>query len=520
MLYFAILCCATLALGVPLQEAKSVQIGGRIIGGQKAYAGQFPFLAAIYTHTKDGSYFCGGALLNQEWVLTAGHCVDGAVSFTVHLGSNTLDGSDPNLIKLSTDTFVLHPEYDPMTLNNDIGLIKFRMAITYSTYVYPIHMLPSAPLSDYSPLLTMGWGQISDDDSGLQNDVHYVSVTTISNNECKIVYGNQIVETMACAEGNYNEGICYGDTGGPLIQYVSRNQVMHVGVASFFSQNGCESTDPSGYTRTYNYAKWIRNITVEEKPSNKMKVLILAVVLSSALASPSLRIIGGHDANAGEFPYAAAIYVQTSDGTYFCAGALLSNQWVLTSGSCVDGAVLFSIRVGANALNSSSSVKLTTDNSVLHPDYSTNPRDNDLGLIKLRLPVAFNDYVNAASLPTRDVQPYALITAIGWGQTSDDHAGLNNDLQAVTLTALSNDECKLAFGSQINANMVCVDGNYNQGTCLGDTGGPLIQHVSGHIATVVGVSSFISAKGCESTDPSGYFRTFPYVDWIKNVTGI
>lgn len=86
--------------------------------------------------------------------------------------------------------------------------------------------------------------------------------------------------------------------------------------------------------------------------------------------------------------------------------------------------------------------------------------------------------------------------------------------------------------------MVCVDGNYNQGTCLvfniflslflsltciflkGDTGGPLIQYLNGHHATIVGVSSFISGKGCESTDPSGYFRTVPYIDWIKNVTGI
>jgi secreted trypsin-like serine protease len=52
-----------------------------------------------------------------------------------------------------------------------------------------------------------------------------------------------------------------GDTGGPLIQYVSRGQVMHVGVASFISQNGCESTDPKGYTRTFDYVAWIKNLT-------------------------------------------------------------------------------------------------------------------------------------------------------------------------------------------------------------------------------------------------------------------
>jgi hypothetical protein len=43
-------------------------------------------------------------------------------------------------------------------------------------------------------------------------------------------------------------------------------------------------------------------------------------------------------------------------------------------------------------------------------------------------------------------------------------------------------------------------------------GGQFLQHV--------GVSTFFSGNGCESTDPSGYTRTYPYVDWIKNVTSI
>jgi secreted trypsin-like serine protease len=51
--------------------------GGRIVGGEVANAGQFPFAAAIYIVTADSTYFCGGALINMQWVLTAGQCVDG-----------------------------------------------------------------------------------------------------------------------------------------------------------------------------------------------------------------------------------------------------------------------------------------------------------------------------------------------------------------------------------------------------------------------------------------------------------
>lgn len=52
------------------------------------------------------------------------------------------------------------------------------------------------------------------------------------------------------------------------------------------------------------------------------------------------RIIGGEEAFAGQWPWAAAIYLTTSSGNYFCVGAVLSNQYLLTAGQCVDGLVI------------------------------------------------------------------------------------------------------------------------------------------------------------------------------------
>jgi hypothetical protein len=52
-----------------------------------------------------------------------------------------------------------------------------------------------------------------------------------------------------------------GDTGSALVEAYGKYELVHVGVASFVSGNGCESTDPSGFTRTYPYVSWIKNIT-------------------------------------------------------------------------------------------------------------------------------------------------------------------------------------------------------------------------------------------------------------------
>jgi secreted trypsin-like serine protease len=229
----------------------------RIIGGQDAFAGQFPYAAAIHVQTSDSKFFCGGTILNQQWILTSGHCVYNAVLFTIQLGSNYLNTSDPNRETLATSDWVVHPDFNPDTIENDIGLIKLRMPITFNDYIKLIYMANVA-LGGGTSLTIIGWGQTSDSDPELSESLQYQTVSTLTNAECKIYYGNQISDNMICVQGNYNEGTCIGDNGSPLLLPSS---MWVFGVASFISGNGCESTEPSGFTRILPYVSWIDNIT-------------------------------------------------------------------------------------------------------------------------------------------------------------------------------------------------------------------------------------------------------------------
>ncbi|EFA10762.1 brachyurin [Tribolium castaneum] len=233
----------------------------RIIGGSTARAGQFPWQAAIYLDNISGKYFCGGALITNQWILTAAHCVFGGKLFTIHLGSNTLFSQDENRIILSSSKYVVHPEYDQNTLENDVGLIQLHMPVTFTEYVQKINIANMGQIHDGVVVTAAGWGQTSDSSSGMSNNLIYAELSIISNTECQITYGSQIKSGMVCAVGNYNEGICIGDTGSPLVKPDVKGSPLHVGIASFMSQNGCESTDPSGFIRTDVYHKWISNVT-------------------------------------------------------------------------------------------------------------------------------------------------------------------------------------------------------------------------------------------------------------------
>lgn len=47
----------------------------RIVGGKKAFLGQFPYQVAVYLLEADNKTFiCGGSIIDNNWILTAGHC--------------------------------------------------------------------------------------------------------------------------------------------------------------------------------------------------------------------------------------------------------------------------------------------------------------------------------------------------------------------------------------------------------------------------------------------------------------
>ncbi|XP_068897256.1 brachyurin-like isoform X3 [Tenebrio molitor] len=263
-LVLTLLCLSAVSALSFLRKLPNSKPEARIVGGQVASPGQFPWQAAIYKYTADGRYFCGGSLYNEQWILTAAQCVIDATEFSIQLGSNQLNSTDNNRVVLSATTYYVNPLFDPtVSLAHDVGMIKLPSPVTVNDYIQPVKMLESmSPIYKGVSVETAGWGQTSDS-SDLINDLNYVQLKIIANSECQSYYGSQFFGSMTCTEGsNYNEGFCFGDVGGALLGTAPvGDHTIQVGVSSFISQNGCESLDPTGYTRTDAYFQWMHNIS-------------------------------------------------------------------------------------------------------------------------------------------------------------------------------------------------------------------------------------------------------------------
>ncbi|KAF5269627.1 hypothetical protein FQR65_LT05966 [Abscondita terminalis] len=246
---------AAVPAGNVITVREALGLSSKIISGQPAAAGQFPWQALNQFQTSAGSFICGGALIHPRWVLTAAHCADGAYSFRITLGTLRADGNiESHARVITTNTAIVHQNYNPSYLWNDVALVDLKVEVALSAYIQLV-AVGTDQIGSGVGVTVSGWGKTSDN-GGTSSSLNYVNLVTITNQQCAQVYGSSINDGSLCCQGFPQHSTCSGDSGGPLV-YWNGNYVQHVGVVSFVHRSGCASGNPSGYARTSYYRSWI-----------------------------------------------------------------------------------------------------------------------------------------------------------------------------------------------------------------------------------------------------------------------
>lgn len=240
----------------------------RIVGGRFAQPGAWPWHVAIKSCQNCTTLpFCGGTLINNQWIVTAAHCVQNwlPTELYVILGDTNLRRKDSHEIIVGVKSIFVHNNYAiNAAYDNDVALLQLKSPVKFTTHVRPACLADAQPrLLAGTNCTVTGFGRTSE--NGQKSPRLMQAVVPIkSTADCKKVLGQSVTSNMFCA--GYAQGridSCRGDSGGPLVCQGSDGSWRLTGIVSW--GRGCARKNQYGvYADVQVLRGWIQTTISKE----------------------------------------------------------------------------------------------------------------------------------------------------------------------------------------------------------------------------------------------------------------
>jgi trypsin len=225
----------------------------KIVGGSDAKEGSAPYQTSLQYRNK---HFCGGVIIHQQFILTAGHCLTSlkARDVKISVGTNDLKNGS---IYYQPDKFIIHNRYFKPTYHNDIGIVRLTKSIEFNDKVKLIEFTKTE-IPDNSTLTLTGFGKLGANKTS-SDKLQTLDLNVIGNIECTkeyMEYANESVIIGAghvCTFNKKTEGACGGDSGSPLTLKDQLVALVNAGIP-------CAVGFPDIHARVGYFHDWIRSM--------------------------------------------------------------------------------------------------------------------------------------------------------------------------------------------------------------------------------------------------------------------
>jgi chymotrypsin len=247
-------------------------------------------------------------------------------------------------------------------------------------------------------------------------------------------------------------------------------------------------------------------------------ISVLLFNLVSPMSSQAVSFPENPQVKFSEAPFLLSLWTINPD-TYervdnFCSGVLIDERTFLTAAHCVSDKKPFVV-VSNQASKSERGEVLSVFDYVIHPRYSKTTSLNDIAVGLLNFPARYKSDVWEN---TKKFSDFSKVSnqIFGWGLNQNEQD--TRFPMSAKLNDFSKNGKKYFKGFNIQTQIAA--GKYNKieknfsGACFGDSGGPLVAYNKNKIS-VIGITSYISAKGCDVEIPTVFARVKYYKPFIE-----
>ncbi|CAG5107778.1 Oidioi.mRNA.OKI2018_I69.chr1.g3483.t1.cds [Oikopleura dioica] len=502
---------------------------------------------------------CHGALVSNQFVVTAPACCSGASGKSVILADRNTNKVDKVIINMESDD-----------IRDEICLIKLKTPVAYSNRVYPICT------DDTNGDVSRAMRAFSKNNLFGNTDMAVDLLPPVMCPRLEDNKGSTCV--VGAGENSFTDGFCPKNLGAPIVS-VQKKSVILVGIITH-PFGDCKHIQGFA-TQIAKVEKWIKqNIKFHENfwsftsaerfqeettgfelsgksmlaemGQNQCKSEIDGFGRSGASLVRSLQnkivldqitsgeILAEESEFAGKFPprdmrttefwedfeqrvVGSNIEPQENPWTWMvdfdgtCAGALISAEVAITSAMCCGFIDHDTAYIGGFA-ERESGVKRTIRQKTVSPDFNQGKLRNDLCLVSFTEPLELGPNLRPICLPSGgfSLEDGEHLFIAGWGSRTVTGA-LSDNLSSAALPVVSFKTCEKEYGDlglelDNKAHFCANSPNGGIGPCRGDWGAPSVVMRAGQ-PVLAGVVSF--GRGCGHVAFSSvYTNLASYHDWI------
>lgn len=245
----------------------TIKFGNRILNGLKAEDFQFPYQISLQFNKK---HICGGSIISDKKVLTAGHCVtDGhGIMFPtdqlrILAGTNKLNVKQPKYF-YSVKGVAIHPKFDLSNVHYDYAIVFINGHFDFQSTKLSIIPLATENPRPGTVCYLSGWGDVEKGaGTSIPNDLQFARIVVDPPTICGTIYGQYFLPVyMLCAGQSNRENAGCGDSGGPLC---CNNELS--GIVSF-GRNYDDPRFPDVYSSVAFAFQWVNS--TEETANGSM----------------------------------------------------------------------------------------------------------------------------------------------------------------------------------------------------------------------------------------------------------
>uniref|UniRef100_A0A034V6Z5 Serine proteinase stubble n=1 Tax=Bactrocera dorsalis TaxID=27457 RepID=A0A034V6Z5_BACDO len=242
----------------------------RIVGGSNAAFGRWPWQISLRQwRTSTYLHKCGAALLNENWAITAAHCVENVPPSDLLLRMGEYDLAEEEepygYQERRVQIVASHPQFDARTFEYDLALLRFYEPVVFQPNIIPV-CVPNSDIDFVGQTaFVTGWGRLYEN-GPLPSVLQEVAVPVINNTICESMYRvagfiEHIPHIFICAgwkKGGYDS--CEGDSGGPMVLQREDDKRFQLGGVISWGIGCAEANQPGVYTRISEFRDWINQI--------------------------------------------------------------------------------------------------------------------------------------------------------------------------------------------------------------------------------------------------------------------